>query len=467
MEASAANPAPSVQAFAANPGTVPLAPDPVPTTNPAQLALVRSKMGPSLRPTPPPLAGVNGSLADAFDVSALAANNRQVPAPALALKTSTAPNQPLVVAGPPNEGPPPTRIVRADGPFERAFAAPNVIAVPEIPEPGLIPSARYVVTFARARWQRRKAIKLLNSEAKHDTSLLDQVLGGLGEAARNAKVDGRVFTSENAAISAAEQRRTELGQEQQGVDQRTDEENSKFAEIESQRTSKLSEADRELDQAKVEQEQTEAHRRGLREKRKEIERRQKAYLKAAQDRDSESASAPMGELRTQLRRAAESHRLEAAELEPERQDVERKLAAIERPVGDAQVRLDAAKAEHDAAKRGLQDAREGHGHRLAELDAEKKRKLRDLGATNNEIARRFVTLGTLVNLNRIDDPAFADLYQQVDRLRGALTARSAESEKLMAERNAYHRESLVRGLVVLGVAFVLFIALIVVLRAIF
>src|SRR5690606_14589031 len=107
----------------------------------------------------------------------------------------------------------------------------------------------------------------------------------------------------------------------------------------------------------------------------------------------------------------------------------------------------------------------GHGHRLAELDAEQKRKAREVGLAEAEIARRLVTLGTPVNLNRVEDPSFAELYQRIDRLRGAITARTTEIEKLTAEREAYDRGTWVRGLTTIGVAFVVLIAVIVILRA--
>jgi len=157
---------------------------------------------------------------------------------------------------------------------------------------------------------------------------------------------------------------------------------------------------------------------------------------------------------------------EAAVLEPERQDLDRRLATLERPISEATAKLDAAKAELDAAKRSLNDAREGHTHRLAELDAEQKRKAREVALAESEISRRLVTLGTLVNLNRIEDPSFVELYERIDRLRGAITARTTEIEKLTAEREAYDRGTLVRGLVTIGGAFVALIALIVIFRAI-
>ncbi len=173
----------------------------------------------------------------------------------------------------------------------------------------------------------------------------------------------------------------------------------------------------------------------------------------------------MGDARTELRRQAQDHRREAAALEPERQDLDRRLAALERPIADAQGKVDAAKAEVDAARRSVADAREGHNHRLAEIEAEQKRKTREIGLADAEIQRRLVTLGTLVNLNRVERPEFTDLYERIDRLRGAIAARTTEIEKLTAEREAYDKGSLVRGLVVIGAGVVGVVTLLVILLA--
>jgi len=363
------------------------------------------------------------------------------------------------------EEPPPTRI-RSDAMVDRPFTPAQVLAVPEIPEPGLVKAARYAYIFARARWQRRGAIKQLGLEIRQDTDALDQVLGALGGAARAAKVEGRVFSAENSAISDAQERINNLKKDGAEVEGRKAEENSKFVDVERERNAKLTEAERMVGEAQSELTNLEAQRRSLRDKRKELERRLKAYLKAADDHDRQAGSAPLGDQRQELRRVAEGHRKEAAALEPERQDIDRRLGSIERPINEVIARLDAGKAELDAAKRSLNDAREGHTHRLAELDAEQKRKTREIGLAESEIQRRLVTLGTLVNLNRIEDPQFTELYTRIDRLRGAITARTTEIEKLTAEREAYDRGTLVRGVATIGGAILILIMLIVIVAAI-
>jgi chromosome segregation ATPase len=362
--------------------------------------------------------------------------------------------------------PPPTRIHRPEALVDRPFTPPKVNTIPAIPEPGLINAAKYTYQFTIARWQRRGAIKQLGTEIKHDTEALDQVLGALGRAARTAKVEGRVFSAENTAISNAEERIASLNRETGEVEGRKAEENSKFGDIERERNEKLVEAERMVEEARRETQQLEAQRRGLRDNRKNLEIRQKAFLKNADDQERQAGAAPLGDQRQEFRRAAEGLRKEAAALEPDKQDIDRRITALERPITEANARYDAAKAELDAAKRSLSDAREGHGHRLAELDAEQKRKAREIGLAEGEIARRLVTLGTLVNLNRVEDPSFAELYLRIDRLRGAITSRTTEIEKLTAEREAYDRGTWVRGLATIGGAFLALIAVIVILRAV-
>jgi len=371
----------------------------------------------------------------------------------------------MAVAAPRASDPPATR-VQTHHLADRPFTPPKVLPIPEIPEPGLINAAKYSTRFWRARMQRRGAIKVLGVEIKQDTEALDQVLGVLGREARTAGVEGRVFSAENTAITDAELRVQQLHREHTEVDARKADESSKFVDVEREKNTKLAEAERLVEEAQRELSNLESQRRGLRDKRKELERRQRAYLKAAEDHDRSAGASQMGDQRNELRRAAEGHRKEAASLEPDRQEIDRRLAALERPIGEATAKLDAAKAELDAAKRSLGDAREGHTHRLAELDAEHKRKAREIALAEGEISRRLVTLGTLVNLNRIEDAAFAELYTRIDRLRGAITSRTTEIEKLTAERDAYDRGTLVRGVTVIGGSIIALIALIVILRAI-
>ena len=359
--------------------------------------------------------------------------------------------------------PPPTRVHSG----EHNFKPPSVRPIPEVPERGLFNSVRYAVSFARARWQRRSAISDLSSEIEEETVALDGVLGTLGRQARSLDIDNRVLAGENKAINEAEHRRGRCEHECSELSTRQADENGKFAEVENERQSKLNDAENTLERARRELAALDAQRRALREKRKTIERQQKGYLKAADDRDEQAGKAAMGDARAGLRRAAEDLRRDAAQLDPERQDIDRRLAALDKPMSQATAKVEALKAEYDSARRSLNDAREGHRHRLAEIEAEQGRKSRELAQCEAEIQRRLVTLGTLVNLHRIDRPEFADMYGHIDALRAAIGARSTEIDRMTAEREAYDKGSLIRGFVVLAGGIVALVTLMVIFLAIF
>ncbi len=361
------------------------------------------------------------------------------------------------------ESPPPTRVGRLPG---DAFKPPSVNPIPEVPESGLLNAAAYALSFAKARWQRRAIIRSLSTEIQDETTELDTVLGLLGKEARALHIDNRVLAAENKAIDEAEERRVRFDHECAELNTKAAEENSRFGDLESERQAKVDEAENELDKAQRELGGLEAQRRSLRENRKAVERRQRGLLKAADERDEQAAKASMGDTRGGLRRAAEELRRDAAALDPERQDLDRRLSALEKPISKSAAAVESLKAEHDSARRSLNDAREGHRHRLAELEAEQGRKSRELSQAEAEIQRRLVTLGTLVNLHRIESPEFDDMYARIDGLRAAIGARSTEIDRLTAEREAYDKASLVRGFLVIGGGVVVLITLIVILLSV-
>jgi hypothetical protein len=143
-------------------------------------------------------------------------------------------------------------------------------------------------------------------------------------------------------------------------------------------------------------------------------------------------------------------RADAARLEPEREDLERKLAAGEAPLAQATGRADAARADRDALRRTLEDSRTGHVHRVAELDAERAHNGREAVDARAEIRRRMITLGTIANLNRVPTPNLSPAFARVDALRASMGEKEADIERLTAERGRYDRGALTRGAVVLG-----------------
>ena len=139
----------------------------------------------------------------------------------------------------------------------------------------------YVERELRARRQRNSVINRLQLEIESQTTDLDGVLGVVGKQIREHKIDNRVLAAENEAIDKAQDRLKAAMELTGELEQRTSVETEKFVELEADRAKKVVEAEANLDEAQSTKNHCEAQHRSLREKRKELERRQKAYAKAS------------------------------------------------------------------------------------------------------------------------------------------------------------------------------------------
>lgn len=379
-------------------------------------------------------------------------------------EAATRPAADRVLAGPPSEEPQSwTPPVHSPDATPRAPTAsesdrhqpvdvslPSVDPFPSVPEPGILNAVTYALAITRARWQRRSAKKLLSAANDEDQAALDAVHLELGTQARTLGLRTSILAKENEAIDRAEHKRAEIEHACNEISSRQAEEESSFADSESVQKGKIEQLEQQREVIQREIDDFEARRRGAQEKLDTVERQQRGYLKTAEQRDDEAGRAAMGDARSGLRRAAEELRRDAAALEEEKLALERRLADLERPVSQAMARREDLQARLDAARRELQDARDGHRHRLAELLAEQNRRTRELSQADAEVSRHVTTLGTLVNLHRIEHPDLAPLYRRIDELRNAIGVRATESDRLTADSEGYDRDSYRRGYLILG-----------------
>jgi len=343
-------------------------------------------------------------------------------------------------------------------------ARKSITPMPAVPDGGMFDAARYAILFARARWQRRKAIAGLGQDVVKETAALDGVLGELGKVARSVKLEGKVFADENNGIDEAERRRTFAEQSCEDLTAKKAEENAKFETVQNDLTARLAEREQIFAEIAAELGRLDAQRRGLREKKKDVDKKLRAILKSAEEREEQAAKSQMGDSRQTLREGASDLRREARQFEEEKADVDARLSGLEKPIADVTTRHDQAKADVELSKKDLENAREGHRHRTAEIDAETARRYRELQQSESEIARRLVTLGTIVNLNRVDLPELSELFERADQLRGLISARETEVDRLTAEQSAYDRPSLIRGFVTLTASLILLLTVLLIVK---
>jgi hypothetical protein len=352
-----------------------------------------------------------------------------------------------------------------------ADGARALTPIPEPPNAGLVADARYLLTLARARWERRAAIRAVGAGVRADVAALDRVLGALGEQARTARAvaepGGRdsmatrplgSLAEEHVALDAAEARRAGATQAAAGAAAGLTEEDAAWERAAAGHDATVAAAEQGARATAAALTELEASRRKLEGAEREARRGQRQALRRAEEREAKAGQLTLGDERAALRRSADEHRAEAARHEREGTARASELEALVSPLAAARSASEAARAALDAAGRAQRDAHAAHRDRRAALEAEGARQGRAGSEAGAEIARRLVTLGTLVNLNRGPDPGAQPLYAEIDTLRAQVAAREAEIERLRTEAQRADAGAVARGAAVLGGALALLIA---------
>jgi hypothetical protein len=310
---------------------------------------------------------------------------------------------------------------------ERARALPPM---PAVPHGGPHHTVLYAIEVIRARMRRASLVRALQGEVAQHTGALETVFAALGKTAREISLAGKPFAEENQGIDEAERRRRFAEQSLAELTGSKVEENAKFEKVEKDLSARL--ADRESVYTDLAREllRLEDERKTLRERRRVIDRQHKQILDGGKNQGPAAAS--------DARRAADR-------LAGERAEIDGRLGKLDRPIDDLSVRVRDARADVDSRKKDLANAREGHRHRIAELEAAAAGRLRELQQAEGEIVRRTVTLGTILNLNRVDRAELGPHYAQADSLRAQIYLRQGEIDRLIVERDAFDRGSALRG----------------------
>ncbi len=340
----------------------------------------------------------------------------------------------------------------------------KVMPMPRVPNAGNpIALGWYVIQVLRAISQRRRAIKWMQKDIVSQQESLDGVLGMLGRAAFEAKLDNAAFAEEMRAITAADTRRTnaeaalaELAKKRSAEDSRFAEQIGRLKDALGARAAAQASADKDLRSRQNE-------RQKLRDEVGELEGRMKAYMRSSEEKENTAGRSEDATIRAAIRREAESLRNEARRLEGPRDAANRRLGEIAKPLAEAERIFDATQKDHDIAKKAVAEAQNAHDQVAGEITAGQNEHTTAKANAEREMARHFVTLGTMVNLHRVDRPELKPLYERVDTIRRSINGLEAEIEHLKAEKYARDRNTMQKGILVLAGAFVALVGLIVLL----
>src|SRR5205814_10675653 len=93
-----------------------------------------------------------------------------------------------------------------------------------------------------------------------------------------------------------------------------------------------------------------------------------------------------------------------------------------------------------------------HDKALADFAATREQAAVERDAAERELTQRFVTAGTILNLNRVEHPKLAPLFGRIDELKNGVNAREAAIVRLESERRLYDRAAVQKGLLTVGIA---------------
>ncbi len=333
--------------------------------------------------------------------------------------------------------------------------------MPEHPSTGsIIDAVKYLLPLAKAIWARKKAQDSIRALLHGDQRLLDSVLRDLGRVAREEELPVPALADEMRRVQEQEARRANAEREATDAETATQREEDRWRIDLGERNADLGRREAEL-KATDEELRLKAEERRLHEaERTRIE----AEIRAAEKRISAAEAKAVKAEATppekgggantaaNIRTEAAAAKQEAAKLAPSRDNARAAAEALDGPIALLTEKLTDARATLAQKKKETTEATSTHEQTLQDLQVKRERAIAERDSAERELTQRFVTAGTILNLNRVDHPKLAPLFARVDELKGAVNAREAAIVRLEAERRVYDRGAVQKGLMTVGIA---------------
>jgi hypothetical protein len=110
-------------------------------------------------------------------------------------------------------------------------------------------------------------------------------------------------------------------------------------------------------------------------------------------------------------------------------------------------------------RRDLGESSRAHREVIAQITAQIDTEQKQVAHGEREMSLKFVTLGTILNLNRVGGTDFEPSYRQFDEIKAAITQREERIVSLEGEIAAVDKSKLQKGAIVLGSGLLLVIML--------
>ena len=369
---------------------------------------------------------------------------------------------------PPEPLPPPPTVGNDAGSFPQLDMGPTpaipTLALPLMPahpkSGSIVDAVKYLPPLARAIWARKKAQDAIRTLLHGDQRLLDSVLRDLGRVAREEEVVAPAIAEEMRRVKEQEDKRRAAEQQFAEAESGMKKEDERWHFDEGERGSELARREAEIKVIDEDLRQRAEERRAHDAERAKVDVQIRAAEKRAAAADAKAAKAEATppekgggpNSAANARAEAAEARKDATALIPARDAARAAAEKLDEPIASLTKQITDARATLQQKRRELTEARAAHEQTLKELQATRERAAAERDTAERELTQRFVTAGTILNLNRVEHPKLQPLFGRVDELKSGVNAREAAIVRLESERRVYDRAAVQKGLLTVGIA---------------
>jgi hypothetical protein len=344
--------------------------------------------------------------------------------------------------------------------------------MPEGPKSGSpIQAVKYLLPLGRAIWARKKAQDAIRTLLHGDQRLLDTVLKDLGRVAREEKLNAPALADEMRLMKEQEERRGAAEKALADAEAAAKKEDERWHIDKGERQAELARREADLKLTDEDLRAKAEERRGHAAEQAKVDTQIRACEKRATAAEARAAKADVTppekgggpNTAANARSEAAAALKEATTLIPGRDEARARAEALDGPITTLTRKITEERAALAQKRKDLTEAMSAHDAAVKQLEADRQRASDDKDAAERELTQRFVTAGTILNLNRVEHPRLQPLFARVDELKNGVNAREAAIVRLESERRLYDRSAVQKGLLTVGIALAVVVLLAIIL----
>jgi chromosome segregation ATPase len=318
------------------------------------------------------------------------------------------------------------------------------------PTSGLVDAVRYSVALFKGNLERQKEIRRLRDEVVEAQQAIDWLLSELGRRARQIELTHPAVSGEMDAIKGLERRREDAASQQGQLDERRQQELERYQAQEREIEERLAEVENAYTAEMADLKLREAERLQLGRAAADHEVELRDLERRATALDDKAAKTADGAAQRALTTEAAGLRAKIPEVEEARSGVLAEAARLDPVIVALREKTPQLNEQRRKIREEQQALARSREATIVDLDAQANGRRRELAEIESDISRKFIALGTVLNLKRAQSPELAELYQRVDEARSLMTSREAIIVELEAQCASYDRGAVRKAAMVVG-----------------